>query len=554
MQFELRPYQVMAIDASIASPMQRQLIVLSTGLGKTMTALALAKRRAGKTLWLAHSEELVVQPAKAKAVVWPEVSQGIVKAELNQYMRHVVFGSIQSVQQPERLSRLIEQGFSTVVMDEAHHGMSPGYQRVVNALGCFAPGGPTLIGLTATPERSDNAALSDLFQGIVFQMGITSAIEGGYLVPPRIVEHRINVDLDSVTTSGGDFSVGKLDVALMQAGIVSEIVSAYKAHCLEKKTIVFTVSVEQAERVAESLRAIGVRAASVSGETPKDERRAILRRLKSGEIQCIVNCMVLTEGFDEPSIDAVILARPTQSKPLMIQKVGRGLRLFPGKTECLVVDMVGASRKHTLIQAAVLFGVRPDPKEVARRNADDPIADPEAYWQKRLQSQIKGLGGAPRSKLRWIPMAGSDGWLLPTGEHGTVRMVRVGEDWLVDAVDVRVGEQTQMRLADGYVTLETAQAIAEDYVRRVDAVSLSRKSRWRDDPITEAQETILKRSGITTANMTKGTAADLLTQRSAEPATQKQIAYLKRFRNIPDNITKREAMRMIAQMKGASRG
>lgn len=528
---------------------------MCTGLGKTITGLALARKMGKRTLWLAHREELITQPAKALKLVWPEASSGIVKAELNQYMRHVVFASIQSAQQPQRLAQLAAQGFGLVVCDEAHHGLSPGYRQVFDGLGCYREGGPDLLGLTATPERSDNGALSDVFQGIVFQMGITTAIAGGYLVAPTVVERPIKVDLDAVTQARGDFGAKQLDLALMQAGIVGEIASAYEEHCSNgrRKTLIFVVSVAQAEAVALELRQRGHAVASLSGETDVGERRSILRKLQSGELQCVVNCMVLTEGFDEPSVDCVMLARPTQSKPLMIQQVGRGLRLFPNKTSCLVIDMVGASKRNTMVQAAVLFGIRPDPEERPKSIALDPLADPEEYWRQRYMTQIEGLGGAPRSKLRWVP-SDTGGWLLDAGLFGTVRMMPLGADeWSVDAVGIRTGEHKRQQLSDAPVNMDTAQAIAEDYVRRVNAINKAlADANWRQSAATKAQLQFLNRAGVKAAEgMTKGTAADLELQvkvkHATEPATKAQINYLRRMMKVPPNITKREATGYIVK-------
>lgn len=555
MSVELRPYQVMAIESSLASPMQRQLIVLSTGLGKTITGLGLAKKRGGRTLWLAHTEELVTQPERACGLVWPEVTRGIVKAERNEYMRHVVFASIQTAQREERAARLALQGFSFVVVDEAHHGLSAGYKYLLNELGCFRDGGPQLLGLTATPERGDNGALEDVFQGVVFQMGIKSAIDGGYLVPPTVVERRIAVDLDAIATSHGDYGQTQLSKALLQSNIVGEIVAGYEEHIAGKrKTLIFVISVEQAQLVARALCERGYRFAAVSGETPKDDRRRILAQLKSGELQGVANCMVLTEGFDEPSIDAIILARPTQSKPLLIQKVGRGLRLFPNKQDCLVLDMVGVSKRNTLVQAAVIFGEKEESEHGGKAQKPlDPIADPEAYWLARLQAQIGGVKGAPRSKLHWVP-SGDGGWLLAAGEFGTVRLVSREEDsWHIDVVGDR-SNPLPYALSDALVDMGTAQALAEDYVRRVSRTLTARNAQWRQGGASEAQVAFLKRAGIDASGLSKGTAADLMTQqiakRDAEPATFKQVRYLRSLgAKIPDTITKREAMRMIGQMK-----
>ena len=555
MSIGLRPYQSAAIEAFEASPKQRKLIVFPTGAGKTITGLSLAKARGGKCLWLAHRDELITQPAQALKLVWPEVTSGIVKADLNQYMRHVVFASIQSAQQPRRLEQLAAQGFALVVVDEAHRALADGYVSLFRALGCDRDDGPRLLGITATPERADNAPLSDVFEEIVYSYGITSAIADGYLVAPTIVERKIALNLDSVTVSRGDFAMKQLDVALMQVGIVREVVDAHREHCALRKTIVFTVSVAQAEAIAAELRNNGVAAAAVSGETPTEERRRILRQLASGAITTVVNCAVLTEGFDEPSVDAVILARPTQSKGLVIQCVGRALRLHPGKSEALVVDMVGVSQRHTLIQAAVLFGVRPEPEE--RASSSRAAVDPEEFWRQRLSTQIEGITGAPRSALRWVPSASGDGWLMDAGIFGTVRMVPHGESWIVDTVGVRVvGAPKQQTLSDGPVSQDIAQALAEDYVRRVNAVNKANaNAAWRDRAATEKDVKFLRRAGVDAkAGISAGTAADLALQvkerHALEPATPAQLKYLRAVgMQIPPSCTKREAQGLIVKSK-----
>lgn len=556
MTFALRPFQNLAITAFRESLLRRKMIVLSTGLGKTFLGLALARQMQCRTLWLAHREELISQPANEMKLVWPEVSYGIVKASRNEFTSHVVFASMQTAQQEKRLAQLAAQPWGLVVIDECHHSASDGYKKIIDALGCNRPDGPQLLGLTATPERTDLAGLDQIFQGIVFQMGITSAIEQGYLVPPTVVERPINIDLDSVSVSGGDYGQVELDVALMQAGIVDEIVSTYEQHCAgRRKTLIFVVSVAQAHAAANALKFRGHAVEAISGETDPIERKNLLRKLGTGEISALVNVYVLTEGFNEPSVDAVILARPTKSKPLMIQKVGRALRLHPGKTDALVIDMVGASKKHSMVQAAVLFGIKPDPNEKAKCKDPDPMMDPEEYWRVRLKNQIEGMGGAPRSKLHWIPTSDSVGWLLPSGEFGTVRLLPSGSEcWTVDVVGARTGERFQ-QLSDCPVSMDTAQAIAEDFCRRSDAVVLANKrAGWREDGATEAQVKFLKSAGIKAEGMTKGAAGDVITQlvatREAEPATVKQLGYL-RARGVPVSAitTKREAMRLIGKAR-----
>lgn len=513
MTIALFPHQEKAIAAFLdAKKEKRKMVIFPTGAGKTIFGLALAKQIGGKCLWLAHRHELIDQPYRAAKLVWPEASRGIVRAEDNQYMRDLVFASVQSAQQDKRIDQLAKQNFSLVVIDEAHRSLASGYKKIIEALGCFRDDGPPLLGITATPERSDSGALDDVYEKIVFQLGIHEAIAGGYLVPPTVVDRKINIDLDSVSVVNGDYGAKQLDLALMQAGIVEEIAAAHAEHCAERKTIIFTVSVAQAVAVTDVLRARGVKAACVSGETPKEERASILKKFGTGEITTVSNCAVLCEGFDEPSVSAVILGRPTQSKPMVLQCVGRALRLHPSKTDALIVDMVGASKRHTLAQAAVLFGVKPEPIPGSSQSGD---ADADEFWRQRFASQIKGVKGAPRAKLHWIDFADGvrSGWMIVT-PLGTIRMCASGEEWTIDVVDSCGRFQ---RLAEIPVDLSTAQAIAEDYIRRVSAVAE-----------TQRRDSLM-----------------------SEPATAKQIAYLRR-RNVPiqPGLTKKQAARLFAMNRG----
>lgn len=551
----IRPYQEDANDAFMRSTTQRDLIVMSTGTGKTVTGLRIAKNFA-RVLWFAHRKELIDQPAQALQLVDPLRRYGIVKADRNEFSRSIVFASIQTAQQERRLEQLVRERFDLVVVDEAHHALSDGYVDSLTALGCFDPSGPRLLGLTATPERGDGGGLDDVFERIVFQLGITTAIEQGYLVSPTVIEHPINLDLDKISRSGGDFNVAQLDTALMNAGIVDEIVVAFERHASDAKSIIFTVSVDQAEMTAASLRSRGHAVEAVSGAMSQLARESVLRRLKSGELKAVVNCMVLTEGFDEPSVSCLLLARPTQSKSLMIQMVGRGLRLYPGKPDCRVIDLVGVSKRHSLIQAAVLFGALPedDPRMIEARERVSET-DPEEYWRKRYGAQIAGVRAAPRSALNWVLSDGK--WLMGGGVYGTVRMVPAGEQWAVDVVGNKLTKVQRLPLSDRAVDLETAQAIAEDYVRRVTPIARLTEiaAENRHLSATDAQVKILKRAGIRKAEaLTRGTAADLITQiqerKATEPASPKQVAMLRRMGFKVDHpLTKQEAARMF----GASR-
>jgi len=292
-----RPYQLDVIKVfrdNLAKGITRQLCVLPTGTGKTLTALLLAKQMRGPILWLAHRDELIQQPIKALKTVWPEPSVGIVKASNDEWTRDFVFASVQTACKDKRLASLQRREWALVVLDEAHHGAAASWRKVVSGVGCLSSGSPPpLLGLTATPERLDSARLDDIFEVIAYQYHLRQAILDGYLVPPDIVLEPIKINLDGVHTRGGDFNPGELDLALLEGGIIDSITGSMMTHAAKLKSLVFTVSVKQAKLVADALKQKGIKAASLDGAMHLDERRYLLRKFASGEIQVLTNCAVL---------------------------------------------------------------------------------------------------------------------------------------------------------------------------------------------------------------------------------------------------------------------
>ncbi len=560
MSIQLRPYQDEAIQAFqdyVASgDGSRGVVVFPTGCGKTIFGLALAKAIGGRTLWIAHREELITQPLKALKAVWPESRPGVVKAERNEWARDFVFASVQTAYRKERREKLT--GFDLVVVDECHHAAAQSYKLVLESAGCFTPGGPPLLGLTATPERTDNLKLDDVFQQIVYQFQLRQAVESGYLVTVEMTERPIKIDLDKIGMSGGDFKDVDLDLALLEANIVGEVCSAVNELARQRKTIIFTVSVKQAKMISEQLSSQGISATYVSGETPREQRRERLSGLASGRYTHMVNCMVLTEGFDEPTVDCIIMARPTTSKSLYIQKIGRGLRVAPGKEQCLIIDMVGVSKRHTLIQAPAIFGLQgeiDDTRESVAPANEDNITQ---HGRSLLLTQVQGIAPLARSKLRWV--RAKDGvYALNCGEGGNVLMRNVGKDeWLIEVVGRRDAGQGREPLTMEPVGLELAQGIAEDYVRRASAVYLSsRNASWRDTPASDKQLDSLAKWKIKySPGITKGDASDLMTAAAAgswkhDPATAKQMRALRRHSITFDEatMTKGEAGKLLSQVR-----
>ena len=344
--------------------MRRPLVSLPTGAGKTVLFAEILRRRGGRALVLAHRDELISQAADKIRQLAPSLEIGVVKAERDEHDRQVVVASVQTLGRESRMSRLTPD-FTTVVVDEAHHATAATYRRILDAVGSFSPNGPLTLGVTATAERGDGVALGSVFEEIVYAKTMLSLIRDGYLADLRGIRVGLDVDFSKVRVSHGDLVDADVADALMAADAPAHLAAAFVHHAVDRKALVFTPTVAVAHAMAAALVGVGVRAEALDGTMAGDDRRGILGRLRTGVTQVVTNCAVLTEGFDESSIDCVVVARPTRSKPLWIQMVGRGVRPHPGKKECLVIDLVGATSRHDLVSLASLAGVDPDAVEKA---------------------------------------------------------------------------------------------------------------------------------------------------------------------------------------------
>jgi ATP-dependent helicase IRC3 len=510
---EPRPYQREAVEAVLRAyerGLQRVLVSLPTGTGKTIVFALVAKERGGRTLILVHRDELVRQAVEKLSLVWPEASVGIVKAELDQHDAHVVVASVQTLARPRRLER-VTWDFSTVIVDEAHHAVAPSYERILEAVGAFQPGGPLVLGVTATPERADKKALGKVFQEIVYRKTIEEMVLAGYLCDVRALRVQLAVSLDKVKVKGGDYDEKQLSKALLDAGAPRAIAEACLAFAADRKTVVFVPSVRLAFKTAEQLRARGIAAAAVHGGTPVEERRGILEKLRNGTIRAVANCMVLTEGFDEPSVDGLVIARPTLSRPLYIQMVGRGLRIWPGKEDCLILDVVGVTERHDLVTAETLFNVDGETLErdglvaaIAQRSQDERFLD---VLGELVARPVELLG---RRKLHWVYTG--EVYVVPTVDGRIVLRPNIYDGSLWDVVRQRRGWFMDEVLGEK-LPLEWALGKAEDAVREDGALYLADpKAKWRTRPATQKQIDVLRRWGIPIPKgLTCGQASDLIT-------------------------------------------
>jgi ATP-dependent helicase IRC3 len=508
MALELRPYQseaIAAIEEAERRGVRRPLLGLPTGTGKTVIFAALIRRRGGRALVLAHRDELLGQAQDKIRQVDPTARFGLVKAEADEVEAQVVVASMQTLARESRLQRLPRR-FETVVVDEAHHATAVSYRRVLEWVG----GSPLVLGVTATPERADNASLGEVWDEVVYSRSLLEMIRAGYLVDLRGLRVRLAMDLSRLRVSHGDFVDAEAAAALTAADAPAHACDAYLEHAAGRKALVFTPTVELAHSMAEAFRTQGVAAEAVDGSLPLEERRAVLARLRSGETQVVANCAVLTEGFDEPSVDCVIVARPTRSRILYVQMIGRGTRTFPNKRDCLIVDLVGATERFDLLTLPKLFGLgnarwlegRTVTEALEReRAAAFSVSTPQAPLVAEEVDLFR-----EREKLRWVAVG--ERWALTTGS-GLLVVEPYAGAWRV-VVQERSTHERQV-LAQG-LDLGYAHGVAEDFIRRRGATHLvDPNARWREQGISDKQRALLGRLGIPIdPDLSRGEASDLI--------------------------------------------
>lgn len=358
----LRPYQQEALDAILHHEdkgIKRQLVVLPTGAGKTIifSQLPIIRPDTLPMLVLAHRSELLEQ-AKSKILSSnPQLTIEIEQAERKAGYADVVVGSVATLgrNNTPRIMAYPQDYFKSIIIDEAHHAAAPTYRRIIDYFNTNF-----LLGVTATPQRSDSTRLIDVFEEIVYYKSIQDLIKDGWLAP--LVGYRVktNVDISQVEIQNGEYSQSQLEKTIDTPERNAAIVAAYRDLAMAKKTLVFASGVKHAENLALSFRQASVETEIILGTTPREEREKIFQTFSSGLTRVIVNVGVLTEGFDEPSVEAIILAKPTRSALLYTQIVGRGTRIFPGKEHCIVIDIADTTKGKKPIGLPTLLGLPPD--------------------------------------------------------------------------------------------------------------------------------------------------------------------------------------------------
>ena len=368
-KMELRPYQgeaVAAIEDEWGKGVKRTLLVLPTGTGKTICFAKVTEdcvRMGDRVLILAHRGELLDQ-ARDKIAKATGLGCSIEKAEescLDSFFR-VTVGSVQTLMRPSRLERFKPDYFNTIIIDEAHHALSPSYQNVLDYFD-----EAKVLGVTATPDRGDMKNLGEVFDTLAYEYRITEAIKQGYLCKIKALTIPLKLDISQVGISAGDYKVGEIGTALDP--YLDQIADQMAEHCMNRKTVVFLPLIATSQKFRDILNDRGFRAAEVNGES--EDRAEILADFEAGKYNVLCNSMLLTEGWDCPSVDCIVVLRPTKVRGLFCQMVGRGTRLSPGKDHLLLLDFLWMTEKHELCRPASLICESPDVAEQMTKNLEE---------------------------------------------------------------------------------------------------------------------------------------------------------------------------------------
>lgn len=529
---ELRPYQkecLDAISANAGSGVMRQAFSLPTGAGKTVLFSRIPERMGsnGRWLFVAHREELLEQTVRALENVYGPNSAAIEQADRSAGGVRFVVASVATIGRGRgnrRLTALDPMEFDGIVFDECHHAAAKSYIHVYDHF----KSNPRLltIGCSATLNRTDGVGLSHMFDRIVYQKSIQDMILEGWLVPIHAFLVKTKVDLSRVRTHLGDFSQGDLSRVVDVQERNAAIVRAVLDHAPSSSGIVFSASVSHAVNLAVAMNAKGLPSRALYGDMDPDDRRAALESFRNGETKWLTNYGILTEGTDLPMAETLVMARPTKSQLLFTQMLGRGLRLHPGKSKCVVLDVVDVVHGHQVVTTPTLFGTLPsdfdsagqDVMKVYKKFADaqkssgieislpdmKSVDDIKVALQKIRLEDIRQV--SHRGKYVWQYVNGQCFCCLTGSDNSkqTLRVSRKGSEFMVYSNDSFLGRHADMnsaiRAAEGAVAVKVPNAL------------YSKSAGWRSEKASPNQILMLTKNRVKfdPRTITKGEASSLI--------------------------------------------
>lgn len=486
---ELRPYQIEAMQAIYKEWKERQrtLLVLPTGCGKTIVFANVAKDQAkkGRVLILAHRDELIRQAADklySATGQFAEVEKGM---EQSMGLTDIVVGSVQTMMSKKRLERFDPEYFSTIIVDEAHHALATSYQNVLQHFP-----DAKVLGVTATPDRGDMKKLGEYFESLAYEYSLRDAVKQGYLAPIRVQTMPLSIDMSHAKVSCGDFQADDIGHALEP--YLEDIADEMAKVCKDRHTVVFMPLISTSQHFRDILNRKGFRAGEVNGQSK--DRDVILKEFAEGKLNVLCNSMLLTEGWDCPIVDCIVVLRPTKVRSLYCQMVGRGTRLHPEKDYLLILDFLWMTGKHELVHPADIICKK---KEIADRITQAMAAEE----------------------------TGHD--IFDAEEMAEHDAKREREDALVKALAEKEAQEKRKnkKLVD---PLEYALSIdAEDLADYVPTFG------WEMAEATDKQKQCLEKYGIDAEGMCKGVATKiidrLIARSNAGLATPKQVKCLQKF-------------------------
>lgn len=351
--FQLRPYQAEAKKAILAAwdeGYRRTLLVLPTGCGKTVVFSSVAEEQVNKgrrVLIMAHRGELLDQAAD-KLRKASGLESALEKADSTSLGSDlpVTVGSVQSLAQEKRLALFPNDYYQDIIVDEAHHCLSASYQRVLDHFP-----NANILGVTATPDRGDMKNLGEFFDSKAYEYSMSSAIREGWLCPVKAQLIPLELDIGKVGISNGDFAAGEIGSALEP--YLHQIAAEMTRYCKGRKTVVFLPLIATSRKFCEMLNKVGLSAAEVNGNSV--DRSEVISDFENGRYEVLCNSMLLTEGWDCPSVDCIVVLRPTKVRSLYQQMVGRGMRTAPGKKDLLLLDFLWMTSRHDLCRPSALI-------------------------------------------------------------------------------------------------------------------------------------------------------------------------------------------------------